>query len=197
MTDETRGTKKGVSRRDFLGTAAAAGAAAAAPQLFAPAVHAQEPVTLRYLGTAVNQHAGIAEKVKEDLGITLEYIPVTTDDVVARAVTQPNTFDVLDIEYASVKKVLPSGNIMGMDTNRIALADKITTLFTVGEIDGEAVGDQGTAPKKVQFMPSQNAREFASEPTRWMTLIPTVYNADTLGIRPDLIGRPIESWPSS
>ena len=27
-----------------------------------------------------------------------------------------------------------------------------------------------------------------------MTLIPTIYNADTLGIRPDLIGRPIESW---
>ncbi len=27
-----------------------------------------------------------------------------------------------------------------------------------------------------------------------MTLIPTIYNADTLGIRPDLISRPIESW---
>jgi len=27
-----------------------------------------------------------------------------------------------------------------------------------------------------------------------MTLIPTIYNADTLGIRPDLIGRPIGSW---
>jgi putative spermidine/putrescine transport system substrate-binding protein len=27
-----------------------------------------------------------------------------------------------------------------------------------------------------------------------MTLIPTIYNADTLGIRPDLITRPITSW---
>jgi putative spermidine/putrescine transport system substrate-binding protein len=27
-----------------------------------------------------------------------------------------------------------------------------------------------------------------------MTLIPTIYNADTLGIRPDLIGRPITKW---
>jgi hypothetical protein len=27
-----------------------------------------------------------------------------------------------------------------------------------------------------------------------MTLIPTIYNADTLGIRPDLIGRPINNW---
>ena len=27
-----------------------------------------------------------------------------------------------------------------------------------------------------------------------MTLIPTIYNADTLGIRPDLINRPINTW---
>lgn len=27
-----------------------------------------------------------------------------------------------------------------------------------------------------------------------MTLIPTIYNADTLGIRPDLVGRPITMW---
>ena len=36
--------------------------------------------------------------------------------------------------------------------------------------------------------------EFSPEPTRWATLIPTVFNADTLGIRPDLIKRPINTW---
>ena len=46
-----------------------------------PAVHSQEPKVLRYLGTAVNQSADITKKVKEDTGITIEYIPVTTDDV--------------------------------------------------------------------------------------------------------------------
>ena len=46
-----------------------------------PAVIAAEPVTLRYLGTAVNQSKEIAQKVKADLGITIEYVPVTTDDV--------------------------------------------------------------------------------------------------------------------
>ena len=35
---------------------------------------------------------------------------------------------------------------------------------------------------------------FAKEPTQWMTLIPTIYNADTLGIRPDLVGREIKNW---
>ena len=189
--DETTG---GISRRRFLeGTATVAAAAALSP-LAAPAVHAQEAVTLRYLGTAVNQSAEIAAKVKEDLGITIDYIPVTTDEVTKRVVTQPNTFDLVDIEYMSLKNVVPTGNLLGMDTKKIKLSDKITPLFTKGEIAGKVVGDQGTAPKKVIWLPDENAKDFSDEPTQFMTLIPTVYNADTLGIRPDLIGRPIESW---
>ena len=38
------------------------------------------------------------------------------------------------------------------------------------------------------------SKEFAKEETNWYTLVPTIYNADTLGIRPDLIKRPINSW---
>ena len=53
-----------------------------------------EMSTLRYLGTAVNQSGDIARKVKEDLGITIEYIPVVTDEVSKRVVTQPNSFDI-------------------------------------------------------------------------------------------------------
>ncbi|MCO6418103.1 extracellular solute-binding protein [Siccirubricoccus sp. KC 17139] len=162
--------------------------------LAAPAVQAQGAVTLRYVGTAVNQHQGIREKVRQDLGITLDYIPVTSDDVVRRAVTQPNSFDILDSEYWMLKKIVPSGNLVGMDANGIAKVGEITPVFTKGEIGGRKIGLQGTAPSKVMYLPQQNARTFANEPTRWLTLIPTTYNADTLGIRPDRIGRPIESW---
>ncbi|RYI15910.1 MAG: extracellular solute-binding protein [Acetobacteraceae bacterium] len=170
----------------------AAGIAAAG--LAAPAVHAQGAVTLRYVGTAVNQSKEIKDKVKEDLGITLEYVPVTSDDVVRRAVTQPNSFDVLDSEYWMLKKIIPSGNLQGMDARRIKLVDEITTVFTKGEIAGKKIGDQGTAPIKVSYLPTQTGKTFAASPTQWLTLIPTTYNADTLGIRPDKINRPITSW---
>jgi putative spermidine/putrescine transport system substrate-binding protein len=162
--------------------------------LAAPAVHAQGAVTLRYVGTAVNQSKEIKDKVKEDLGITLEYVPVTSDDVVRRAVTQPNSFDVLDSEYWMLKKIIPSGNLQGMDARRIKLVDEITPVFTKGEIAGKKIGDQGTAPMKVSYLPTQTGRTFATSPTQWLTLIPTTYNADTLGIRPDKINRPITSW---
>src|SRR5580698_1228949 len=188
---------RGLSRRTMLKTAASVAGLAAGTRAITgfPAVHAQEPKVLRYLGTAVNQSADIAKKVKEDTGITIEYIPVSTDDVTKRVITQPNSFDIVDEEYFSLKKVIPSGNLVGMDARRIKYADKITPIFTKGELpSGKKIGDQGTAPKKVFYLEAQNAKTFASSPTQWITLIPTVYNADTLGIRPDLIKRPIESW---
>jgi len=170
------------------------GAAAASGTLAFPFVHAQEKITLRYLGTAVNQDKAIAEKFEADTGIKIQYIPVTTDDVTKRAVTAPNSFDLIDTEYFSLKKILPTGNLLGIDTKRIKNADKITPLFTKGEVGGKKVGDQGTAPKKVMYLESPTSKTFSAAPTQFMTLIPTVYNADTLGIRPDLIKRPISSW---
>src|SRR6202040_3072201 len=194
---KNNGFRDGVSRRAMLkGAGAVAGAALGSRAITGfPAVHAQEPKVLRYLGTAVNQSSAIAKKVKEDTGITIEYIPVTTDEVTKRVITQPNSFDIVDEEYFQLKKVLPSGNLLGMDARRIKNVDKITPIFTKGELpNGKKIGDQGTAPKKVFYLEGQNAKKFASSPTQWITLIPTVYNADTLGIRPDLIKRPIESW---
>jgi len=89
-----------LSRRTLLqGAGAAAGLAAGSGVITGfPAIIAAEPVTLRYLGTAVNQSGDIARKVKEDLGITIEYIPVVTDEVSKRVVTQPNSFDIVDSE---------------------------------------------------------------------------------------------------
>jgi putative spermidine/putrescine transport system substrate-binding protein len=160
-----------------------------------PAVWSQDAKVLRYLGTAVNQSADIAKKVKEDTGITIEYVAVTTDDVTKRVITQPNSYDIVDTEYFSLKKLVPAGNLLAMDVKKIKNFDKITPVFTKGELpNGKKIGGQGTAPWKVMFLEGPTSTKFATSPTQWATLIPTVYNADTLGIRPDLIKRPINSW---
>lgn len=196
MADTTNRTPRGLSRRTLLKTTAATAGALVGSRAITgfPAIIAAEPVTLRYLGTATNQSADIARKAKEDLGIIIEYVPVTTDEVTKRIVTQPNSFDLVDSEYFSLKKLLPSGNLQGMDARRIKLVDQISPVFTRGELNGKSIGDQGTAPKKVFYLTDKTSKTFATEPTEWITLIPTTYNADTLGIRPDLIGRPIQSW---
>ena len=159
-----------------------------------PAVHSADQLVLRYLGTATNQDKDIADKFEKDTGIKIQYVAVTTDDVTKRAVTAPNSFDLIDTEYFSLKNIVPTGNLKGIDTKRIKNADKITSLFTTGMVAGKAVGDQGTAPKKTIFLEGEKSKVFAKSPTQYMSLIPTTYNADTLGIRPDLIKRPISSW---
>jgi len=160
-----------------------------------PVVHAADDMLLHIAGTGVNQFKQIADKAKEDIGVTIQYTSLVSDDVVKRAATQPTSFDMLDSEYWMLAKIIPTGNMRGMDVKRIANYDKIVPIFTKGTLsDGTQVSRQGTAPIKVSYMPEEFAKTFAAQPTQWMTLIPTVYNADTLGIRPDVIKRPINHW---
>ena len=46
----------------------------------------------------------------------------------------------------------------------------------------------------MQYVEKPGDKKFATKPTGYATAIPTVYNTDTLGFRPDLVKRKIESW---
>ena len=191
-------TKKGINRRTLLkGTAAVAGTAIGSgvvtgfPTIWA---HNIKDVTLRQFGTGVSNLNDVANKVKEDLGFTLEMTALDSDSVTQRAATQPNSFDVADIEYWICKKVWPTGNLQAMDTSKIANYDKIAGIFRSGKLTPESTIAQGTAPSTVGFVDGPGGTDFVQNESGWMTLIPTIYNADTLGIRPDLIGRPIDTW---
>lgn len=196
MTKDNK--KNGLSRRSLLkGTAATAGAAIGAGAITGfPTIWAQniKNVTLRQFGTGVSNLNDVAVKVKEDLGFTLEMTALDSDSVTQRAATQPKSFDIADIEYWICKKVWPTGNLQAMDVSKIKNYDKIAGTFTSGKLTPTSEIAQGTAPHTVGFTDSVDGKEFAKEQTGWMTLIPTIYNADTLGIRPDLINRPIDTW---
>jgi putative spermidine/putrescine transport system substrate-binding protein len=184
----------GISRRSVLKGTAALGAATAVTGF--PTVWAQniKNVTLRQFGTGVSNLNDVATQVKKDLGFTLEMTALDTDSVTQRAATQPKSFDIADIEYFICKKVWAAGNLQPMDTNKIKNYDKIAGTFRSGKLTPTSTIAQGTAPHTVGFVDGPNSRTFSAPESGWMTLIPTIYNADTLGIRPDLIKRPISSW---
>lgn len=188
----------GLTRRSFLKAAGAVGGAAVGSGAITgfPMIWAQniKNVTLRQFGTGVSNLNAIAEKAKEDLGINLQLTALDSDAVAQRAITQPGSYDIADIEYWIAKKVFPAGVMQPMDTTRLKNYDKTSPLFITGKLTEDSQIAQGTAPHTVGFVESQDSTTFASDPTRWMTLIPTIYNADTLGIRPDLVGRPITHW---
>ena len=86
-------SKMRYSRRSLLKTGVAAAAASALP---APMIWAQEikDITIRQFGTGVSNLNEVAQKVKEDLGFTLEMTALDSDSVTQRAATQPDSFDV-------------------------------------------------------------------------------------------------------
>lgn len=195
MTDTT--TTKGISRRNLLksGAAAVAGAALGSGAITGfPTIWAQNPITLRQFGTGVSNLNAIAERCKADLGITLEMTATDSDAAAQRAVTQPDSYDIADIEYWILKKVFPTGVIQPMDTSRLTYYDKIVPLFKTGKLLPDSVIAQGTAPHTVGFVEAPGDKTFAKGETGWFTMVPTIYNADTLGIRPDLVGREVSSW---
>ena len=192
-------TLTSLSRRDLLkrGSAVALGAAVGSQAITGfPTIWAQniKNVTLRQFGTGVSNINEIAKKAKEDLGITLEMTALNTDATAQRVVTQPKSFDIADIEYFTLKKVWPSGNMQPMDISKLKYFDKIVGIFKDGRLTPSSKIAQGTAPHTVSFTDGPNSKSFSKSMTNWYTMVPTIYNADTLGIRPDLIGRPINSW---
>jgi len=194
-------SKKGqsVSRRDLLKTSSAvvAGAAIGSNAITGfPTIWAQniKNVTLRQFGTGVSNINEIAKRAKQDLGITLQMTALDTDSTAQRVVTQPRSFDIADIEYFTLKKVWGSGNMQPMDIRKLKYYDQIVGTFKNGKLTPSSKIAQGTAPHTVSFVENPTDRNFAKGQTNWYTMVPTIYNADTLGIRPDLIKRPISSW---
>jgi putative spermidine/putrescine transport system substrate-binding protein len=187
-------SKSTLTRRGALalgGGAIGGGAITGFPTLWAQNI---KDVTLRQVGTGVSGLNAIAEQVKKDLGFTLQLTVSDTDAVAQRAATQARSFDVADIEYFSIKKVFPTGVMQPIDVSRIKLADKLVPIFTTGKLTPTTTPGQGTAPHTVGYVEGETSTKFAKGQTGWMTLMPTIYNADTLGIRPDLVGRPIRNW---
>ena len=104
--------KKNITRRNMLKTSTAAVGAVAGAGLLKgfPAIHAADAPVIRYLGTAVNMGDAVQKRLFDDTGIKVKFIVKTTDEVVKTIFTQPNSFDIVDSEYFSMPKLVPSGN---------------------------------------------------------------------------------------
>ncbi len=200
MADRTPGqSPPRVTRRTFLQRAMAAASVAAGAELFTgfPLVWAQrlKEITLLQVGGSYSAIIDIARQATKDLGFKIEMQNAATDALVNRVATQPKSLDIADIEYWMMGKLIPRGVLQGIDLQRFKYWDKVVPIFTRGEYpDGRKVSQQGISPYEVQYLEKPDGTTLAKGPTRWATLIPTLYNADTLGIRPDLVNRPIAHW---
>lgn len=190
----------GLNRRKVLkGAAATAGLAVGTGAVTGfPMVWAQKlkDITIHHVGAPYSAIIDIANQANKDLPFKIEMQALAHDALRNRLVTQPKTVDIADTEYFFLRQLIPRGDVLQpVDLNKFKYWDQVVPIFTKGEYpDGRKVSRQGVLPYEVQYLGGADATSFHDGPTKWASGIPMIYNADTLGIRPDLVKREIHNW---
>jgi putative spermidine/putrescine transport system substrate-binding protein len=189
----------GVSRRRFLtGASAAAGVAAGSGAVTGfPTIWAQniKDVVINHAGPPVTAIPKIAEQASKDLGFKVNMQTSENADLLNRFLSQSNAMDVADVSLTYMRYITGRNVLQAIPVSKVKHWDQTIPLFTKGKYpDGRTASDQGIAPYGILYATGPDGQKFATQPTEWLTGIPSVTNADTLGVRPDLTGRPITSW---
>jgi len=192
-------SSSGISRRDLLkGAAAAVGTAAGSGAITGfPTIWAQniQNVTLNHVGSVYTTNPLVAEEANKQLGFTINMQTLDTTSQMNRLLAQPETIDIADMGNPSLKYFVGKDTLMPIPINEYKWWDKTLPLWVDGTYaNGEQASRQGFAPILSAYYADETGLEWSETPTDWLVSIPLVTNADTFGIRPDLINRPIESW---
>jgi len=183
-----------VSRRSVLtGTAAVAGSTLVTgfPMVWAQNIR---DVKLNHTGMSYSTLADIGKMATEDLGFEVSMSVVDHPGLLNRMVNDPTSIDVADIEIWQSKIAVPQGALQGVAISEIKNWDKLTTLYTQGTFNGKEMSREGDSPIEFVYRPDKETNGFTEGMTDFVNFVPGVYNADTLGIRPDLVGREITTW---
>jgi putative spermidine/putrescine transport system substrate-binding protein len=174
------------------GAAAGSGAITGFPTLWAQNI---KDIVIQHAGPPVTAIGIIAEQASKDLGFTVKMQASENADLLNRFLTQSSAIDVADISLPFLKYLVGRNVLQSMPRAKLVNFEKTFPLFSKGVYpDGREASPQGIAPFGVIYSTDADAKSFAKGETEWMNGIPAVTNADTLGIRPDLTGRPVNSW---
>src|SRR6201995_1603948 len=200
-SDPTKSAKKsakGVSRRSLLKAgAAAAGAAAGSGTITGfPTIWAQEikDIELRHVGVSYSVVKAIGDQAAKDLGFKVTMQNLDTSAAINRFITQPNSVDIADLEGWQAKLAAKRGVIQGIEAKKIKEFSNFRPIFTKGELEGHKIPREGISPYEALYLAKPDATDLHDGVTEWLTNVPQVYNADSMGSRPDLVGHKVTEW---
>jgi putative spermidine/putrescine transport system substrate-binding protein len=177
---------------------AALGAAAGTAALCAPAVIAARDArpTLRVVGTHVTLQEPLRQRAARELGINLEFQPGGSAEVLLRASTHPDRFDIYEQWSNSIRILWQSRAIQPIDSSRIDYWSEVNALSKTGRLsDDDRIG-AGDAPHRLLYV--QPDGQLGETPRTEVSFLPYVHNADSYGYDPDRVeaGQPYrtESW---
>ena len=195
-TDATDGA--GMTRRGLLrGTAAAAAGLAGGTAIGGfPTIWAQDikDITLRHIGVSYSVVQAIGDQASKDLGFKVSMQNLDTSTALTRFITQPQSVDIPDLEAWQVKVCAPRGILQAIDSKKIKEFDNFLPIFTKGEYGGKKVSRQGISAYEVMYVSDPSAKKIVDGVHQYVSFLPQVYNADSIGYRPDLVGHPVTQW---
>lgn len=190
------------TRRQFLSSVSAATVAGAAslPPAFgqssAPAVHVKSRPIVRVLGTHVTLQEELRRQAESDLDIRLHFSPGGSAEVLHKASTRPETFDLYEQWSNSIRVLWQSDAIQPIDVSRINAWDEINPITKTGRLTPQSKLGAGDAPKKILYV--QPSDELGDEPSDQVSFLPYVHNVDSFGYDSNVIPRgtpyETESW---
>jgi len=187
--DKNAGRAANLSRRKFMGTAASV-AAAGTITGFPNIVQAADPI--RTIGLGVSIINEIQSKAAKDVGFKIRGQAIDYGALFAKSLQQNDQFEVSECYFDMFDFMIPSKVFQPIDTKRIKDWDKVSNLSKTGKLTpGSQVG-QGDAPVRQMWVDENGER--AKGPSRYISALPSIHNADSLGYNPDDTGRPIDSW---
>lgn len=150
----------------------------------------------RHAGSPVTAIPAIAEQASKDLGFTVKMQASENADLLNRFLLQSSAIDCADVSIVFMKYLVGRNIPQTIPVAKAKDWDKTIPLFTKGEYpDGRKASRQGVMPFNVVYAANASGDKVSEGvQTEWLTALPTVTNGDTIGIRPDLVSRPITSW---
>ena len=174
----------GTSRRDLLRASAAAVALAPLPAR-GPVLRVPRRRRLRVLGTHVTLREEIRQQAQRDLGLDIEFHAGGDAEVLQRASTRPQSFDVFEQWSNTIRVLWQAEAIQGIDVDRIEAWQEVNDLTKVGRIHGGATFGRGDAPNLMLHV--QPDGTLGSTRSDRISFLPYVHNVDSFGYRQDLV----------
>jgi putative spermidine/putrescine transport system substrate-binding protein len=183
------------SRRKFLKKAISLGGAALTAAT-SPNVFSRSKTTLRVVGTHVTLQEEIRQRAMSDLGINIEFEPGGSAEVLQKASTKPESFDLYEQWSNSINILWSARAIQGIDRTRIKNWEEINDLTKTGRVAPGAKIGLGDAPYKLLYI--QENGLLSNQKTDQISFLPYVHNMDSFGYNTNIIDEGVpyetESW---
>lgn len=176
----------------MLGSALATATSAAV----APYIFIKRRRKIRVLGTHVTLQEPIRKQAESDLGISVEFQPGGSAEVLHQASTKPESFDLYEQWSNSLPILWQANAIQAVDVERIRYWDDINELTKLGRLTETAPKGAGDTPQELLFVQSDG--QLGKNATKKISFLPYVHNVDSFGYDPSIVPRGVayetESW---